>query len=333
MAMNPSPVTFVDLCSGAGGFSAGFLKAGWTPLLGVDVCAKSLRTYQANIGSATLCLDLLSKDAKQQIKAKLQNIVPTAVIAGPPCQGFSRAGRRDPADPRNQVFVECARHAVALGAGLIVFENVPYIAEEPFRKFLDSAGRILARNGYCFERAEVEAGNFGVPQRRKRLLLIGFRKENAENVHLAIEQISAVTGPIPTVRDAWAGLPTNCRKAIELGISNHVAMKHSKAVREKIRRIPIGTGPLSYRKLHPSRPALTLIAGHSAMPCHYSADRTITVREAARIQGFDDSFIFVGGIRSEMNQVANAVPPKLSWHIGKTFLPFFALLSSRQQIR
>ncbi len=284
--------TFVDLCSGAGGFSAGFKKAGWRPLLGVDTCEKSLRTYSANIGAETLCVDLLSEDSGDQILKKLGKERPTAVIAGPPCQGFSMAGRRDPADPRNRVFVECARHAVALSPSLIVFENVPYIAKAPFRAFLESAGRVMTRHGYRFIEVELEAGNFGVPQKRRRLLFVGFKPSEQKSVHDAMVAISAITGPQMTVKDAWAGLPHDCEKPEAKKIANHIPMRHSPEVRKKIKMIPLGKGPLSYRKLDPSRPALTLIAGHSAMPCHYLAHRTITVREAARIQGFDDDLFF-----------------------------------------
>jgi len=316
--MPPAP-TFIDFCSGAGGFSRGFQRAGWTPLLGVDTCEHSLTSYRRNICETTLCLDLIADESLQTVYQTLGGVAPTAIIAGPPCQGFSMAGRRDPNDSRNLVFVECARKAVRLNPKLIIFENVPYLEKEPFKQFYDRAANIMNRNGCATRRLKLQAGNFGIPQNRWRLFLIGFPKAMAKQVEAVIETLEAVRHDQQTVRDAWNGLPHECSTAFH----NHVSMQHSPEVIEKISKIAIGGGPLSYRKLNPNKPALTLIAGHSAMPCHYLANRTITVREAARIQSFDDDFVFEGGLRSQMNQVANAVPPKLAESVAAALLPLF----------
>ena len=309
----PRNPTFVDLCSGAGGFSRGFQRAGWTALLGVDSCEKSLKTYSRNICENTLCTDLLEVGAFARILENLNGASPTAVIAGPPCQGFSMAGRRDPRDPRNKVFVECARIAVKLKPRVIIFENVPSLAKEPFRPFFDKAARIMHRNGYSTREFQVQAGNFGVPQRRWRLFLIAFRKAQASEIDTIVADLAKQEHRQLNVRDAWVDLPFEDSPKIP----NHVSMRHSAKVKAKIAKIDLGKGPLSYRKLDPDKPALTLISGHSAMPCHYIANRTITVREAARIQSFDDAFVFEGGIRSQMNQVANAVPPRVAEIVGK----------------
>jgi DNA (cytosine-5)-methyltransferase 1 len=243
-----------------------------------------------------------------------------AVIAGPPCQGFSRAGRRDPKDPRNREFVACARIAAKLDSNLVVFENVPYLAKPPFRRFLDKAMAILRKNGYRVESFEVEAGRFRIAQRRKRLFLLAFKRMDESKVEAAVQGLLNHTEPELTVREAWEGLPPDCGAAQAKSFKNHDSMTHSRKVEQKIARILPGTGPLSYRKLDPDMPALTLIAGHSAAPCHFAANRTITVREAARIQSFDDNFTFLGGKRSELLQVANAVPPMLAYHVAVSLL-------------
>src|SRR6185503_6638783 len=95
-------------------------------------------------------------------------------------------------------------------------------------------------------------------------------------------------------------------------LSNHFAMQHSKAVISKIADLEPGTGPMSYRRLHPSKPSKTIFSGHRAPPAHYREPRSITVREAARLQGFPDDFRVYGTFGNQMEQVTNAVPPPLA---------------------
>lgn len=95
-------------------------------------------------------------------------------------------------------------------------------------------------------------------------------------------------------------------------IANHMAMSHSQGVKDKIAAIMPGTGPMSYRRLHPTRPSNTLFSGHRAAPAHFSEPRSITVREAARLQGFPDDFRVYGAFSNQMEQVTNAVPPPLA---------------------
>src|SRR5947207_15242771 len=95
----------VDLCCGAGGMSYGFRRAGWSPVLGIDTCENSAKTYEANLKVSVLSVDLLDPSALKTIKTAIRKTRPTAVIGGPPCQGFSQAGPRNSADPRNEVLV------------------------------------------------------------------------------------------------------------------------------------------------------------------------------------------------------------------------------------
>lgn len=312
--------TFLDLCCGAGGFSFGFKRAGWKPRLGVDACKKSLQSFEHNVIPRSLCIDLLKRTAANEISKAINGEKIDAVIAGPPCQGFSRAGRRNPKDPRNRVFVACARIAAKLDPNLVVFENVPHLAKLPFRRFLNKAAAILRKNGYQVKMFEVEAGKFRIAQRRKRLFLLAFKRMDSTQIEAAVQALLAHNEPVLTVREAWHGLPPDCSAPQAKLFKNHDSMPHSEKVEKKIARISPGSGPLSYRKLHPNMPALTLIAGHSAGPCHFAANRTITVREAARIQSFEDDFTFLGGRRSELLQVANAVPPKLAYHVAVSLL-------------
>jgi DNA (cytosine-5)-methyltransferase 1 len=280
----------VDLCCGAGGFSYGFRQAGWRVLLGADLCKHSLATYYRNLCTRTLLIDLLGKGAAKTVEDAICAQGVSAVIAGPPCQGFSRAGRRKLVDPRNDVILAAARVAVSLNPELIVLENVRNIMVPRYEEFFIRATCILRRNGYSVCYHLLNALHFGVPQDRERLVLIGSKNRNRDAIEAALHKLASIRLGTKTVSEVLNGIPLDPGvRTPETQLANHNPMRHSDKVREKIARILPGEGPLSYRKLHPGRPAATLICGHRALPCHYAIPRTITVREAARLQGFPKS--------------------------------------------
>lgn len=117
--------TAVDLCSGAGGFSWGFMQTGFDVLLGVDTCRHARQTFAENIPDAgSIELDVTHKGAADTVIGHLGDRRPSVGIAGPPCQGFSRAGPRNLDDPRNGVLGGAVRLAVKLHPEVIVVENV-----------------------------------------------------------------------------------------------------------------------------------------------------------------------------------------------------------------
>ena len=303
------PPLFVDLCCGAGGMSYGFVRAGWAPLLGVDNSKHSAETYEANLNAAVASVDLSSPNAHISIRRSCGGSKPDAVIAGPPCQGFSRAGPRRIHDSRNDLLIACARIAVALKPKLVVIENVPNLASLKYRPILEHAIRIVRGAGYAAEYCIVNARNHGVAQNRPRLILVASRDASRESISRALQAIGKKRYKQKNVSAALAGLPVRGKRFDRNGIPNHTAMQHTRQVQKKIEKIRPGEGPLSYRKLHPRRVAGTLVCGHRALPCHYKAPRTITTREAARLQGFPDTFVFHGPRGNQMLQVANAVPP------------------------
>jgi DNA (cytosine-5)-methyltransferase 1 len=103
-------------------------------------------------------------------------------------------------------------------------------------------------------------------------------------------------------------------------LPNASTMRHSPWVIAKIATIPPGQGPQSYRRLRPDV-ASTLVAGHRALPVHPFLHRTISVREAARLQGFPDRYVFIGPRSNQPQQVANAVPPPMARAVAASLLP------------
>ncbi|KKN68319.1 hypothetical protein LCGC14_0452760 [marine sediment metagenome] len=293
-----------DLCCGAGALSEGFRQGGATVLGGIDTDAQALATAKTHCPTGTWERTSIEEFA-ESLKTLNGHPIRAAntLLAGLPCQGFSRAGRRDPADARNFLYKHLLRIVKELSPDHVVFENVTGMATVRTRHMLDSLISGLRRAKYDVASRVLDAYDFGAPQHRKRLFLVAVRKGRASGVFEALRPSNDKL----TVRDAFRGLPgTQERKSI-----SHVFMKHGSRVRAKLRRIKPG-GPISYRRLVWESPADTLISGHRALPVHPRHPRAISVREAARLQGFDDLFLFEGYISSQIDQVANAVPPPLA---------------------
>ncbi len=179
--------------------------------------------------------------------------------------------------------------------------------------------------GYSVHTVLLDAADFGVAQRRKRAFFFVTQHQIEEDqIQNCLEVLKQ---PRVTVQHALRGLPTPEVRPEDYddekeysGWYNHLAMRHSKKVINKIAALHPGTGPMSYRKLDPSKPSKTLFSGHRAPPAHFSEPRSITVREAARLQGFPDSFRIYGSFGNQMQQVTNAVPPPLAKAVLKVLL-------------
>ncbi|MGD0089645.1 MAG: DNA cytosine methyltransferase [Planctomycetota bacterium] len=312
----------VDLCSGMGGLSLAARQLGMRVVAAVDTNTTALRTYAKNFPEATTVeRTIAGPRATNECKAALRQRDPAAaplvVLSGPPCQGFSAAGSRNPSDKRNKVLLAVARSIVHLAPECALVENVATLLKEKHMPRLRDFRRRLEAAGYSVLALLLDAQDFGVPQRRERAFFLITRKPiNEQNVRRRLDDLKARKVP---VRAALSGLPAATDRPDEykdeqdsLAVPNHFAMRHSAKVQHKIAALQPGTGPMSYRKLHPDRPSNTLFSGHRAPPAHYEFPRSITVREAARLQGFPDSFRIYGSFANQMEQVTNAVPPPLA---------------------
>lgn len=324
IAADHRPVA-VDLFAGAGGLSAGFRREGFQVLLAIEKDRHAAQSYRVNNrGVPVIEADARSirpRDLLRALGCRRGDI--TAVISGPPCQGFSAAGPRRPMARRNFLYRCVAEMAKGLGAPLLVMENVPGLKRVNGVGFKNRILRDFRRCGYSGAAIEIDASKFGVPQRRKRLFFICGRR--------GFPMASLVLRPLksrnkPTVANALKELPRphvgksgDKIRTHNKVIYNHRAMAHGYKVVRKIQKIKAGEGPISYRRL-PRDLAHTLIAGHRALPVHPSKHRTITVREAARLQTMSDGFLFLGPHSEQPLQVANVVPYKLARVIARASL-------------
>lgn len=327
--------TAIDLFAGAGGLGLGFRSSGWRVALAVERDPNAAQTYRANHPGTPVIEQDVSTLTSSEVLALCPGLgEPHAVLAGPPCQGYSSAGARDPHDPKNLLYREVVRLGNSLRAELVVLENVPGLHRVNGVGFADEILAALKRGRHA-DKHEVLASDFGVPQNRRRLLFVGRRKDRgsaptAPDPTHSVDGVEGLTRT-PRVEELLRGVlevPAgweNDYLLLEDGslVANTATMAHSKLVIKKIARIQPGKGPISYRRLERDV-ARTLVAGHRAMPVHPWLHRTISVREAARIQGFPDAYVFCGARANQPLQVANAVPPPLAAAVAAHMLTFIA---------
>lgn len=325
----------VELFAGAGGLAKGFSKAGYNIAVAVEQDRNSAQTYRLNHpGTPVLEADvrLLDIEDLRQFIVRVDDI--SVLMAGPPCQGYSVAGRRDPADPMNLLYEEVTRFAKILQPKMVLLENVPGLRKVNGVNFVDQIRDAIQKVGYKVGGpTRLEASRFGVSQNRSRLVYFARRADLGDApsppdpTHIPADEEPLSNNEnlprTPTLEEIFKGLPDfDTGVNMEFGIINGLpiynasTMAHSQRVVKKISRLSPGEGPISYRRLD-RRVAQTLVAGHRALPVHPWIDRTISVREAARIQGFPDDFIFAGSRSSQPLQVANAVPPPLAEAIAR----------------
>lgn len=323
----------IDLFAGAGGLHIGFERAGFDIKLCIDNNDVVELTHKRNFPNIPMINRDIRKVSSEEIKTYLPDSTVDVIIGGPPCQGFSTIGKRvssDPEkrakhDPRNELVLTYVKLIRELKPKFIVMENVKGILTLQGGAYLQSVLEQLRSAGYDAKHTLVNMADYGVPEIRERVIIFGNR------VGLPVEFLQPDHSDNPD-----DGLPmwNNCWDVIKDLESkgdnpkfNHVALKHTEKNIARYKLIPEG-GRLpeaslppelyrknfgnTYKRLSRMRPALTMVPGNDAFPIHPTLHRSLTVREAARIQTFPDSMVFAGNRRQQGHQVGNAVPPVFS---------------------
>lgn len=304
---------YVSLFSGGGGLDLGFERAGFEPLVCVDNDPIACETLKFNRPSWNVeCQDIREFDAKPYQGADV-------VVGGPPCQGFSTAGKGDPNDPRNFLWNEYMRVVEEVRPRAIVLENVSALSHKRNGDHLTGIMSALHDQGYNFALGVLNAADYGVPQSRRRLIVIGVKEGTASL-------------PEPSTRDAqptvWEAIG-DLAQAEPSAQLNHVPNNHAPHVAKRWAKLGPGETDPNYRRarLDPNRPSMTIRAGGGYgptgnhlggfhPPIHPTLPRQLTVREAARIQSFPDDWRLLGPKTIQGRQVGNAVPVNLGAAIG-----------------
>ena len=342
----------IDLFCGCGGFSYGFMSAGFNIVLGIDIWKDALVTYKHNIPSAKIInsdiTTITAKTITRDTGINLEDV--DVIIGGPPCQGFSVSGKRMLDDPRNKLYKSFVDLVGEIKPEIIVMENVPGLINLYGGKVRQEIIDDFTGLGYNVSVQQLSAEKYGVPQQRKRVFFVGIRKEKIKNTQLFIFP-TATHGDginkVITCKDAISDLdfvpddvslgddieykinPQNSyqvkmRKECSR-LKNHSITIHKEKTKEIISMVPDGGNYKSLPKeLHSTRKVnIAWTRMNSEKPCftidtghnhhfHYKENRVPTVRESARIQSFPDNFEFIGIKTSQLRQVGNAVPPLLA---------------------
>jgi len=345
--LKSSKPTVVELFSGLGGFSQGFIQAGFELILGADIHQPSVESYQHNHPRAGTILGDLKKVPAAKLKSILGGVNPTVMLAGVPCQGFSLSNRkRHEDDERNQLFKDFLRLAKVQKPEAIVIENVSGMRSASGGEVVRNISRAIEKElGLEVHVIFLNASHFGVPQTRERLFFIGLPKgskwvapkpTHGPNGKHKVLTVKDAIGDLPPLisgqsKTRYSKTPTSelakkLRGKQDL-LLNHEAPNHPQATIDRISRTPPGE-PLydSFRqriRLSWDMPSPTQVSGGIRAQFqfgHPSQARGLTIRERCRIQTFPDHIWVSGGLVQARVQTGNAVPPLLAEHIAKSIL-------------
>lgn len=341
-----------DLFSGAGGMGLGAVQAGIKVVTAIESDNNAATTYAKNHPHT----DVWTKDIRQIKSLPHMSSCQKVIFGGPPCQGFSTSNQRtrSSANASNWLFVEFLRLVHQWKPDWVVFENVRGILETEKASFVKRIVENLQDKGYTVSWWVLNAADFGVPQIRYRLFLIG------SIAGITVKKPQPITGRHVTVAEAIADLPSlpngaaknissyRCTprsayaKAMRGDLttcSNHIVTRNADHILKRYKHIPMGgnwqnipkelmsnyadetkchTG--IYHRLSNDKPSVVIGNYRKNMLIHPRENRGLSVREAARLQSFPDWYEFYGSIGFQQQQVGNAVPPLLAEHVFKAIM-------------
>lgn len=350
--MSTPRLSYVDLFAGAGGLSLGLEKTGFEPLHAVEVDDDARSTYANN--REQFEPEDLSKDIREVDTAGISELVGDEsvdlVAGGPPCQGFSEVVSPDGSDDRNHLFTYFIQWVNELQPKAALFENVRGMENTDNGRFLDAVKQSFDNIGYEVTPQVVTASDFGVPQHRRRLIVLAFRDDapahSIDGFKIDPVDTPSVMGGIGDLPEVGAGETiteydqepeTVMQQDLRNGtteLTHHQAANHSDDMVEMISHISDGGNKSeipdeiaptsgyhnSYSRLDSQEPAVAITSNmskpSSARCIHPFQNRGLTPREGARLQTFPDSYTFEGGLVSVRKQIGNAVPPYLGESLG-----------------
>jgi len=195
--------TVIDLFAGCGGFTQGFVDAGFEPILAIEHDHHAAATYAANFdpkAGHTVCWDIADVPSTMVPRADV-------VIGGPPCQGFSALGHRNEDDPRNRLWAEYVRIVNLADPRVFVIENVERFLKSPEFDLLVEAVERGPLRGYKIASGVLDASEYGAPQRRRRTIIVGSRVGEPSLPSPTHGDMQLGMRPVKTVRDAFEGIP------------------------------------------------------------------------------------------------------------------------------
>lgn len=376
---------FASLFSGCGGFDLGFINQGFRPIGAYDCDQDAVDNFKENINSEIFNVDLTNGIPNERSLSRID-----ALIAGPPCQGFSTAGKRRIDDERNHLLTLTGHLAKRINPKVLVVENVAGALSGEHARYWNELDETMKSAGYRTTTLRCQAADIGMAQLRKRVLFFAWRTKQDIDFNIPIvaagtlrsalagvsgkknhtplklssdsrdwqiamkikpgQKLSNVRGGENAVAtwdipEVFGAISENERTVLEVlrrlrrqerlrdyGDADPVSLDRlESALGEKFHRLVnglitkgylrrvedsidlVGTFNGKFRRLAWDKPSCTVDTrfGSPRYFLHPSQQRGFTVREAARIQGFDDSYVFCGNEKSQYRLIGNAVPPPL----------------------
>lgn len=336
--------TVIDLFAGVGGMSLGFEQMGFDVVFANEYDSSIAESYKINHPHTDMLVaDITKVDFEKTFSRFLGEI--DVIIGGPPCQGFSQKGQRKTIhDERNFLFKSFVRVVEKVRPKYFVMENVPNLLTAESGFFKNELVKLFNDMGYELNTNVLNASDYGVPQNRRRAIIIGKYADVAPSlpephesrvtIWDAISDLAYLNSGEGSEEQEYRNPPQSYyQEMLRTGsttLYNHVATNHSALALERLSLIPPNSGKEvlpeehltksifsgTWTRMRKDETSVTITTRFdtpsSGKFTHPFLNRAITVREAARIQSFPDYFRFVGKKGSQMKQVGNAVPPLLA---------------------
>jgi DNA (cytosine-5)-methyltransferase 1 len=320
-------IPIISLFSGAGGLDLGFKQAGFNTVLAVDSSLPACKTFAHNYPACEVVeMDLAIVDPESIVDRLLHlspGTYPVGVIGGPPCQAFSLGNvHKKDNDARSLLPSHYASHLAILrkrfDIDFFVFENVPGLSTKNHDSVFTELKRLFKRAGFVIQEEVLDAQDFGVPQRRQRIFIVGFNRQKHRDVSFSFPGKSKQS-PV-TVRQVLGGLPDPAYFSRELTADsipfhpNHWCMRprSTKFLNGHLTRDGNGNKGRPFRVLDWDSVSRTVAYGHREVHVHPSGKRRLSVYEAMLLQGFPHDYQLFGNLSEQITLVSDAVPPPVA---------------------
>ena len=348
---NINKYTVVDIFSGAGGLSLGAQNAGFEIVVAVEKDKSFALTFKKNHQTSTVIND----DIKN-IDTQILNVKPFIICGGPPCQGFSTSNTqtRNLDNQNNLLFEEFVRFVKELSPEWFLFENVEGIVSFNKGKTIKHIEQCFGNLGYTVSSKVVCASDYGVPQNRNRFIMVGNKSDICFEFPKAQKKKITVAEAISDLPDLENGqqlekgeyknsgstyakkMRINNKKPLQNYVSKNAdyVIERYSHIRQGQNWKAIPTNLMQnyknsqnchsgiYKRLDPNKPSVVISNYRKNMLIHPFQNRGLSVREAARLQSFPDTFVFEGTIMKIQQQIGNAVPPLMAEAIFKKILSY-----------
>lgn len=314
---NTPPLYVIDLFCGCGGMSKGLTDAGLHIIAGIDIWDKAVASYNQNFTHSAYCADLTTLTPEKCNELYNKDHRPVDVlVGGPPCQSFSIAGKRDINDPRNALFMEYVTYLNYFSPKVFLMENVIGMLSkktEQGEAVIDIIMAHLSVNYRCII-TKLYASDYEVPQNRRRVIIIGIRKD--------LGRIPVEPTPILSVAQRIP-VKTILLPREDIPASDFLSEKALQGIRNKKERSKERGAGFGAQFLDPDKPSYTIPArywkdGYDALVKYNDQDiRRLTITELKRIQSFPDTYHISGSKKEIIMQIGNAVACRFAYHLGK----------------